>query len=293
MSEDAQAATRRSAAQAVGLPIGVGLGSIGATASWWLESAWRLEAAGYKAVWSWDHFVGGKDKSVPVVEQWTILSAAAGATSRIGLGTFVSNVMNRHPAVLARMASTLQAASGGRLAVGIGIGGNAAEHNAYGIDFPDVSERADRLEEAVQVIRALWTGGPVTRPSPFYPLEDAHALPVPDPAPRLLIGAASPRGLRIAASHADGWAAEIDDFERLLPVYLEALAAAGKSRKDAWIAVGFGSGKSGQDVLTGSPWVDAPRETWERYAEMGADEAIVPARTTNDVDALVGAAERW
>ena len=293
MSDDAQAATRRSAAQAVGLPIGVGLGSIGATASWWLESARRLEAAGYKAVWSWDHFVGGKDKSVPVVEQWTILSAAAGATSRIGLGTFVSNVMNRHPAVLARMASTLQAASGGRLAVGIGIGGNAAEHNAYGIDFPDVSERADRLEEAVQVIRALWTGGPVTRPSPFYPLEDAHALPVPDPAPRLLIGAASPRGLRIAASRADGWAAEIDDFERLLPVYLEALAAAGKSRNDAWIAVGFGSGKSGQDVLTGSPWVDAPRETWERYAEMGADEAIVPARTTNDVDALVGAAERW
>jgi alkanesulfonate monooxygenase SsuD/methylene tetrahydromethanopterin reductase-like flavin-dependent oxidoreductase (luciferase family) len=276
-----------------GLPIGVGLGSIGATAAWWLESARRLEAAGYRAVWSWDHFVGGKDRSVPVVEQWTILAAAAGSTAEIGLGTFVSNVMNRHPAVLARMASTLQAASGGRLTVGIGIGGNAAEHKAYGIDFPEVAERADRLEEAVQVIRALWTGGPVTRPSPFYPLEDAHALPVPDPAPRLLIGAASPRGLRIAAKHADGWAAEIDDFGRLLPVYLDALAAAGKQRAEAWIAVGFGSGKSGQDVLTNSPWVEAPRETWQQYAAAGADEAIVPARTTNDVDALVRAAERW
>ena len=94
------------------MPIGVALGSMGATASWWLESAQRLEAAGYHAVWSWDHFVAGKDRSVPVLEQWTILSAAAGTTSRIGLGTFVSNVMNRHPAVLARMASTLQAASG-------------------------------------------------------------------------------------------------------------------------------------------------------------------------------------
>jgi alkanesulfonate monooxygenase SsuD/methylene tetrahydromethanopterin reductase-like flavin-dependent oxidoreductase (luciferase family) len=230
---------------------------------------------------------------VPVLEQWTILSAAAGATSTIGLGTFVSNVMNRHPAVLARMGSTLQAASGGRLTVGIGIGGNAAEHRAYGIDFPEVPERATRLEEAIQVIRALWTGGPVTRPSAFYPLEDAHALPVPEPTPRLLVGAASPRGLRIAAQHADGWAAEIGDFERLMPVYLEALAAAGKSRRDAWIAVGFGSGKSGQDVLTGSPWIDAPREAWQRYAEAGADEAVVPARTTNDVDALVAAVERW
>ncbi|MEO8272625.1 MAG: LLM class flavin-dependent oxidoreductase [Chloroflexota bacterium] len=275
------------------LPIGVSLGTMGVTASWWLESACRLEAAGYRTVWAWDHFIAGKDKSVPVLEQWTILAAAAGATSTIGLGTFVSNVMNRHPAVLARMASTLQAASGGRLTVGIGVGGNAAEHHAYGIDFPEVAERADRLEEAVQVIRALWQGGPVTRPSAFYPLVDAHALPVPAPAPRILIGASSPRGLRIAAAHADGWAAEIDDFERLLPVYLEALAAAGRSRRDAWIAVGFGSGKSGQDVLTGSPWVSAPRETWQRYSEAGADEAVVPARTTNDVEALVQAAERW
>jgi G6PDH family F420-dependent oxidoreductase len=275
------------------LPIGVSLGSIGATATWWLESARRLEAAGYRGLWCWDHFVGGKDKSVPVLEQWTILSAAAGATARIGLGTFVSNVMNRHPAVVAQMASTLQAASGGRFTLGIGIGGNEAEHRAYGIDFPEVSARAERLEEAVQVIKALWTGGPVSRPSPFYPLEDAHAFPVPDPAPRLLIGAASPRGLRIAAQHADGWAAEIGDFERLMPVYLEALVAAGRSRRDAWIAVGFGSGKSGQDVLTDSPWVLAPREAWQKYAEAGADEVVVPARTTNDVNALVAAVDRW
>ena len=135
--------------------------------------------------------------------------------------------MNRHPAVVARMAATLQAASGGRLTVGIGIGGNVAEHRAYGIPYPDKPGRAEHLEEAVAVIKALWTGGPVSRPSPFYPLEEAHAFPVPEPAPRLLIGAASPRGLRIAANLADGWAAEIDDFERLMPTYLEALAAAG------------------------------------------------------------------
>jgi G6PDH family F420-dependent oxidoreductase len=275
------------------LPIGVAIGTIGATPARWLESARRLEAAGYRAAWAWDHFVGGGDRSVPVVEQWTILAAAAGATNRIGLGTFVTNVMNRHPAVVARMASTLQLASGGRFSLGIAIGGNAAEHRSYGIPFPEVAERAGRLEEAIAVIRALWSGGPVTRPSPFYPLEDAHAFPLPDPAPRILVGAASPRGLRIAARLADGWAAEVDDFERLLPTYLDALAGEGKGRADAWIAVGFGSGRSGQDVLAGSPWVEAPRETWALWAERGADEVIVPARTTNDIDALVTAAERW
>lgn len=286
-------ATPRSAAQPGELPIGVALGSIGSTASWWLESARRLDDAGYRALWSWDHFVGKGVKTVPVVEQWTILAAAAGATHRIGLGTFISNVMNRHPAVLARMASTLQDASSGRFTLGIGIGGGAPEHRAYGIEFPEADERAERLEDAVGVIRALWTGGPVTRPSRHYPLEAAHAFPVPDPAPRILIGASSPRGLEIAARVGDGWAAEVDHFEPLLAVYRDALAANGRSIGEAWIAVGFGGGKSGQDALGGSPWVEAPRETWARYAELGADEAIVTARTTNDVDALVAAVDRW
>jgi G6PDH family F420-dependent oxidoreductase len=275
------------------LPIGVAIGSIGATPQWWLDSARRLEAAGYRAAWCWDHFVGGGDKTVPVVEQWTILGAAAGATTSLRLGTFVTNVMNRHPAVVARMASTLQLASGGRFTLGVGIGGNPPEHRAYGIDFPEKPERADRLEEAIAVIRGLWSGGPVSRPSPFYPLTEAHAFPVPEPAPRILVGAASPRGLRIAARRGDGWAAETDDFERLLPTYDEALAAEGRTRADAWIAVGFGSGKSGQDALPGSPWIEAPREAWERWAELGANEAIVPARTTRDVDMLIEAAGRW
>jgi alkanesulfonate monooxygenase SsuD/methylene tetrahydromethanopterin reductase-like flavin-dependent oxidoreductase (luciferase family) len=278
---------------AAALPIGVGIGSIGATPQWWLESAIRLEAAGYRAVWSWDHFVGKGDKRVPVVEQWTMLSIVAGATREIGLGTFVANVMNRHPAVLARMASTLQVASAGRLTVGIGIGGGKPEHLAYGIDFPAPRERAARLEEAVAVIRALWTGGPITRESPFFPLAEAHAFPVPDPAPRLLIGAGTPAGVRLAARVGDGWAAEIDGFEQLLPAYHEALAAEGRSIEDVWIALGFGGGKSGEDALGDSPWVERPRDEWARWAERGVKEAIVTARTPNDIEALVGAVDRW
>ena len=222
-----------------------------------------------------------------------MLSVVAGATRELGIGTFVSNVMNRHPALLARMASTLQQASGGRLTVGIGIGGGAPEHRAYGIDFPEPAERAARLEEAIAVIRALWTGGPVTRPSDFYPLQEAHAFPVPDPAPRLLIGAGTPAGVRLAARIGDGWAAEIDGFERLLPGYRDALEASGRTIDGAWIALGFGGGKSGEDALQGSPWVDRPREEWARWSQQGVDEAIVTARTPNDIDALVDAVGRW
>ena len=107
--------------------------------------------------------MGRGDLTVPVVEGWTALAMAAGATSRIQVGSFVLNVMNREPTVVARMASTLQIMSGGRLILGIGIGGHPREHEAYGIDFPPAPERVARVEEAVAVIRALWTGGPVTR----------------------------------------------------------------------------------------------------------------------------------
>jgi alkanesulfonate monooxygenase SsuD/methylene tetrahydromethanopterin reductase-like flavin-dependent oxidoreductase (luciferase family) len=113
------------------------------------------------------------------------------------------------------------------------------------------------------------------------------------PAPRLLIGGGSAPGVRLAARIGDGWAAESDEFERLLPIYRDALAEQGTSLEDAWVALGFGGGKTGVDALAGSPWVEAPRETWARYAEAGVDEAIVTARTQNDVDALVGAAGRW
>jgi alkanesulfonate monooxygenase SsuD/methylene tetrahydromethanopterin reductase-like flavin-dependent oxidoreductase (luciferase family) len=268
--------------------IGVAVGTIGATPKWWLESAIRLEAAGFRAVWAWDQFVGRGDPTVPVVEQWTTLAAAAGATSRLGLGTFVANVMNRHPAVLARMASTLQELSGGRFALGLGLGGGPKEHAAYGIPVPDSATRARHLEEAVAVIRALWSGGPVSRESDLYPLKDAHALPVPNPVPKLLIGAESNGGVRLAARIGDGWAAEEPAFSQFKGAYLKALEAEGKHRDDAWIALGLGGGgKTGQNALDDSPWISDPAGEWQRWHEAGADEVILTARTPADIDALV------
>jgi alkanesulfonate monooxygenase SsuD/methylene tetrahydromethanopterin reductase-like flavin-dependent oxidoreductase (luciferase family) len=276
-----------------GLPIGVSIRSIRAEPGWWLESARRLDAAGYAGVWSWDHFMGRGDLTVPVVEGWTILAMTAAATRRLTVGTFVANVMNRHPAVLARMASTLQIASGGRLVLGIGIGGHPKEHAAYGMEFPEAKERAVRLEEAIAVLRALWTGGPVTRPSPYYPLEDATAFPVPQPPPPIVIGGETPAGARLAGRIGDGWSAFDDNFEQNLPLYLEALAASGRRREEQRVLVGFQGDWLGDADLAESEWVREPRAAWERWRETGADGAIVLARSTADIDALVEAVGRW
>jgi alkanesulfonate monooxygenase SsuD/methylene tetrahydromethanopterin reductase-like flavin-dependent oxidoreductase (luciferase family) len=275
------------------LPIGVTIRAIRAEPGWWLESARRLDAAGYAGIWSWDHFMGKGDTTVPVVEGWTILAMAAAATRQVTVGTFVANVMNRHPAVLARMASTLQIASGGRLILGIGIGGAPREHAAYGIDFPEPRERVARLEEAVAVIRALWTGGPVSRASPHYPLHGATAFPVPVPPPPIVIGGETAAGARLAGRIGDGWTAFDDNFEQNLPLYLEAVEASGRRREDQLVLVGFQGDWLGDASIADTGWVKAPGETWQEWHEAGADGAIVLARTTADVDALVDAAQRW
>lgn len=275
------------------LPVGVCLRAIRAEPDWWLESASRLDAAGYAGLWCWDHFMGRGDKTVPVVESWTILSMAAARTSRAIVSPFVLNVMNRHPALVARMASTLHIASGGRLVLGIGIGGAPREHAAYGMPFPEAPERVRRLEEAVAVIRALWTGGPVTLDGEFYSLTDAYAHPVPDPAPRIVIGGETPAGARLAGRIGDGWTTFDGNFEQNLPLYLEALAASGRRREDQTVLVGFQGDWLGDERFRDSPWFAEPRATWARWQAAGADGAIVLARTTDDVDALVEAVDRW
>ena len=275
------------------LPIGVCLRAIRAEPVWWLESARRLDAAGYQGLWCWDHFMGRGDPTVPVVENWTMLAMAAAQTSKVTVGPFVLNVMNRYPALVARMAATLQIASGGRLVLGIGIGGAPREHAAYGMDFPEPAERVARLEEAVAVIRALWSGGPVTRASAYYPLTEAAAYPVPVPPPPIVIGGETPAGARLAGRIGDGWSAFDTNFEANLPLYLDALAATGRERGDQRVIVGFQGDWLGDEAIADSPWVIEPRETWARWQAAGADEVIVLARTTDDVDALVAAVDRW
>jgi alkanesulfonate monooxygenase SsuD/methylene tetrahydromethanopterin reductase-like flavin-dependent oxidoreductase (luciferase family) len=276
-----------------GLPIGVVIRTIDTDPVFWLESARRLDAAGYAGVWTWDHLMG-PPPGRPTVEAWTILSMAAALTTQVTVGTFVLNVMNRHPALVARMASTLQIASGGRFILGLGIGAQTGEHAAYGIELPATSERVARLEEAVAVIRALWTGRPVTRDSAFYPLRAALALPAPDPTPRIVIAGETPAGARRAARIGDGWTASDTNFEALLPEYLEMLHTSGRRRKDQLLLVEANAGDWLSDAsLEASPWVSEPRATWAHWRDAGADGAVILARSRPDIDALVDAVERW
>jgi alkanesulfonate monooxygenase SsuD/methylene tetrahydromethanopterin reductase-like flavin-dependent oxidoreductase (luciferase family) len=230
------------------------------------------EAAGYAEVWAWDHFVGMGDRSVPVVRS-TVLSAAAATTRTVTVGPFVIDVMNRHPAVLARMATTLQVVSGGRLILGMGIGGNEPEHRALGIPFPEAPERVARLEEAVAVLRALWAPGPVPRPSPFSPLEDAIVSPLPLPPPPILIGGGPGPG-PLAGRIGDGWSAFDTNFEANLP------PRGARGQRPATRGPARDRRVPGRVLVERrdagrGPWVEAPRETWARWQAAGADGAVV------------------
>src|SRR5512141_1113736 len=200
------------------IPIGLNPTTIGVSSGWWRETARQAEASGFKGVWSWDHFVSRGRKTDPVLECWTTLTAAAAATTRLQVGSFVSNVMNRHPAVLARMVATLWDQSGGRVELGIGVGGSGRELPSYGIDLPRPAVRVRMLEEAVAVIRRLWSGEPADFSGEFFALKEAYAFPAPQPAPRIIVGGEKPGGARLAARVGDGWTTNGTDHERLLPI---------------------------------------------------------------------------
>jgi alkanesulfonate monooxygenase SsuD/methylene tetrahydromethanopterin reductase-like flavin-dependent oxidoreductase (luciferase family) len=274
-----------------GVDVSVALDTIGVPFSWWRDSALRLERAGYDGIRCWDHFVRRVRPPKTVLECWTTITAVAALTERVTLGPFVANLMNRHPAVLARMATTLQEASGGRVVLGIGIGGFAGEHLAYGIEYPDVPERVARLEEAIAVLRALWTGGPVSLDGRFYPLREAVALPVVAPPP-IVVGGQSRTGARLAARVGDGWACRPDQLDGLLPTYLDALSDAGRRRSDVRVVVGWENGRSGEDALRDSAFVASPDDEAATWHDRGVDELVLLARTGADVDRLVDAASR-
>jgi F420-dependent oxidoreductase-like protein len=149
-----------------------------------------------------------RDPVEETLECWTALSGLAMATRRMRIGTLVAGNTYRHPAVLAKMATTVDILSGGRLICGIGAAWQKNEHDAYGIPFYTVGERLSRFEEACQVILGLWTEHKYTFQGKYYQLQDAplYPKPVQQPHPELLIGGGGEkRTLRIAAQYATHW----------------------------------------------------------------------------------------
>jgi F420-dependent oxidoreductase-like protein len=174
------------------------------------RAVWRIaDEAGFDHCWCMDHFatLGGRDDG-PIFEAWTLLAAMAATTSRTRIGCAVTGNTYRHPAVLAKAAVTVDHLSGGRLEFGIGAGWAENEHTMLGLPFGTAGDRADRLEEACQVIRSLWTQARASFAGQHYQLTGAVAEPKPvqQPHPPIWIGGAGRRRtLRIAAQHASVW----------------------------------------------------------------------------------------
>jgi len=175
-----------------------------------LVDLWQhAEATGWDMACVTDHFMpNGPDPVDETLECWTALSGLALVTHRMRIGTLVSGNTYRHPAVLAKMATTVDIMSGGRLICGLGAAWQRNEHVAYGIPFYTVGERLSRLEEACQVLLALWSQPKTTFKGKYYQLDEAPLFPKPvqQPHPEFLIGGGGEqRTLKIAARYADHW----------------------------------------------------------------------------------------
>jgi F420-dependent oxidoreductase-like protein len=173
-----------------------------------LRSVWRIaDEAGFDHLWAFDHLasIGGGGPDRPVLEGWGLLSAMAAVTNRVRIGLLVTGNTYRHPAVLAKLATTADHLSGGRLEFGVGAGWSELEHRMLGIDGLD--HRVGRLSEALRVIRSLWTEERTNFAGRYYRLTDAisNPKPVQKPHPPILIGAGGETMLRLTARYADAW----------------------------------------------------------------------------------------
>jgi alkanesulfonate monooxygenase SsuD/methylene tetrahydromethanopterin reductase-like flavin-dependent oxidoreductase (luciferase family) len=190
------------------MDIGVYLPQVGFT---WDELRARVlacDALGIQSVWFMDHLYPPTLPGVPSFEAWTTAAALAGETHRVRLGHLVLCNGFRHPALLAKMAITLDHASGGRLELGIGSGSYAPEFGAFGLPFPPAGERAARLGETLEVLTRLFAEERASFDGAYYPLRDAPSLPRPvqRPRPPIHVGGAGERHtLPLAARYADVW----------------------------------------------------------------------------------------
>lgn len=180
-----------------------------------------LDVAGgiFDSIWVSDHLMEGDRYRL---EPWTQLTWVAARVPRVRLGNNVLANSYRHPALMAKMAASLQTLSGGRFILGYGAGWLEDEYKAYGYPFPPTRERIARMDEALRLIKAMWTESPATFRGEFYEVTDAWCEPRPDPVPPILIGGSGERYLlRAVAEHADWWlsyAEKLDVQERKLAV---------------------------------------------------------------------------
>jgi len=280
-----------------------------------LLAIWKeADALGFDSAWVYDHFIpifGNQDG--PCLEGWTALAALAQATEHIRVGVLVTGNTYRNPALLAKMATTVDQISRGRLVLGIGAGWFERDHTAYGFDFGTPHERAKKLEEALQVITKLWNDDHPSFTGKYYKLDHAPFAPpnVQKPHPPIVIGGQGERWIvPLVARYGDGWNAVTgvgadgirdrrkiiaDECRRigrtpcptevsaLLPlVAITSIPLAGPAvRLGARVLVGQ---RIAKDVIADSP--DAVRNRIREYADAGVTEIVLSLRPPFDRDLL-------
>jgi alkanesulfonate monooxygenase SsuD/methylene tetrahydromethanopterin reductase-like flavin-dependent oxidoreductase (luciferase family) len=156
----------------------------------------------FSTVWISDHLQFGDESAL---EGWTTLTYLAAAFPRFKYGHLVLSQSFRNPALLAKMAATLQELTGGRFILGIGAGWHREEYDAYGFDYPSGGVRVAQLAEAIEVMQAMWTQSPATYHGEHYSIENAYCEPRPDPPIPVMVGTPSPKALEVTARLADWW----------------------------------------------------------------------------------------
>ena len=279
-----------------------------------LDVALATESLGFDGLFRSDHFLvmGDRDGLPGPTDAWVTLAGLARETSRLRLGTLVSSATFRAPGVLAIQVAQVDAMSGGRIELGLGAGWFEAEHRAYGIPFPPVGERFDRLEEQLEIVTGLWStpvGKTFSHVGTHYQLTDSPALPKPvqSPVPVIVGGGGPRRTPALAARFATEFNAAFTSAEDAAARFgrvREACTAIGRdpaeltysaalvlaiARDDAELArraafLGRDPQELRENGLAGTP--DEVRATIEIYARAGVQRLYLQFQDLDDLDQL-------
>ena len=156
----------------------------------------------FTTIWISDHLQFGDD---PLSEAWTLMTWLSASFPQLRVGSLVLGQSYRNPALLAKMAATLQDLTGGRLILGLGAGWHEEEYRAYNVDYPRPGIRVQQLAETIEIARAMWTQSPATFIGEHYRIEGAYCEPRPDPPIPILVGTNGPKAIAVAARLADIW----------------------------------------------------------------------------------------
>jgi len=265
-----------------------------------IAAARRAEEGGFDSVWVVDH-VYGIPPQVPIFEAWTMMSAVAGATSKVGVGAQVLCQSFRNPALLAKMATTFDLISEGRLRFLIGAGWYDAEYTAFGYEFPPPGVRVGQLEDTVRICKGMWAAGsePFTYQGKHYRVQDVLNLP-PQPRPIPVgIGGQGDRVLDLVAREADEWncpGAIFHQWAERNAVLEERLVTHGRTvRKSVQSVIRPGDGEFSSRLQFFNPQLGihgSPDQMAERACElrdMGIDGFYAIVAGERGLDAAIGA----